>query len=225
MSPKKPVKGTTRANTSTSRDSSHPGNTGNAARQAPDAADSRLRPVSIAGATARKTPRPSTVVITQGASTLADIGAAGSTLDRYLLPRSGHLPPANDDGLLIHRGREYVDTAQGGIVMVSVDSQSGLYRARLAAERHASGPLMLRDTDSGLWHSLNDGDAVASFDPSLQALRTDLDFTDAKPDAEGLFRHDGRLYLSIHNHAYQAMHDCLTWRAMRHLPLSDTLRQ
>lgn len=205
MSPKKPVKGTTRANNPGIHDATQPGGIRNATPQVADATDFHLRPAS--GAAALEATGSSPVVITQATSTFADIRAQRSTLERYLLPHPEHLPPANNDGLRIYRGREYVDTTQGGVVMVSADTQTGLHRARLAAERHASGPSMLRDTDSGLWHSLNDGDAVASFDPSLQALRTDLDFTDAKADADGLFRHDGRLYLSIHNNAYQAMHD------------------
>ncbi|ROO13304.1 hypothetical protein BK673_03995 [Pseudomonas fluorescens] len=105
------------------------------------------------------------------------------------------------------KGRAYVDVAYDGIVMVGVDPQTGLYRARLAVERIASGPLLLRDADSGLWHSLNDGDAVAGFDTHLQTLRTNPDFTGTRADGEGVLRHEGRLYLTIDNHVYQVMHD------------------
>ncbi|QUE93820.1 hypothetical protein KBP52_15720 [Pseudomonas sp. SCA2728.1_7] len=105
------------------------------------------------------------------------------------------------------KGRAYVDVAYDGIVMVGVDPQTGLYRARLAVERIASGPLLLRDADSGLWHSLNDGDAVAGFDTHLQTLRTNPDFTGTRAVGEGVFRHEGRLYLTIDNHVYQVMHD------------------
>lgn len=204
MSPKKPVKGSTKTNSSTRQDASQSGTTRNVTRQVSDTDRAQAAQV---GAAAVEAARPSPVVITQATSALADIGASGSTLERYFLPLPDHLPAAGTEGLRSYRGREYVDMAQGGIVMVSADTQTGLYRARLAAERHASGPTLLRDMGSGLWHSLNDGDPVASFDPTLETLRTDLDFKDAKTDADGLFRHDGRLYLSIHNKVCQAMHD------------------
>ncbi|KHA74054.1 hypothetical protein NZ35_08105 [Pseudomonas chlororaphis] len=117
------------------------------------------------------------------------------------------MPLANPEGLRTYKEREYVDVMYDGIVMVVVDPQTGLYRATLAAERVASGPLLLRDANSGLWHSLNDGDAVSLFDTHLQTLRTNLDFTSVSADGEGIFRHEGRLYLTIHNLVYQVMHD------------------
>jgi hypothetical protein len=99
--------------------------------------------------------------------------------------------------------------ADGGIVQVGKDPLTGLMRARLSSESKPSGPLLLRDPGSGLWHRLED------FEPNtfrlsetrLEPFRTGLDFSHAEPGNDGLHRFDGKLYVVIENHAYQVLHD------------------
>ena len=130
-------------------------------------------------------------------------------LKHYWVSTTAKLPPADSEGFRVYNKRLYVDVPDGGIVLVAVQPDTGLYRARLSSELHPSGPLLLRDVDSGVWHPLNDVDAgnVPPTDASLQPFRTDLDLRTAEPGSDGLFRHDGKLYVIIHNHAYQVMQD------------------
>ncbi|WP_460066929.1 hypothetical protein [Pseudomonas sp. S2_H08] len=211
MSPKQPAKGSIKVKTPTSPDAPQQGNTGRAPRTGPEPSlpvSSATRPGGTHGTASPEVTRPSPVVITHTATASVKTGATGAkSLESYRIPAPDRLPQANTEGLRMYKGREYVDVAHGSIVMVGIDPQTGLYRAQLAAERVATGPLLLRDTDSGLWHSLKDGDAVTLIDPHLQTLRTDLEITRAKADSDGLLRHEGRLYLSLHNHVYQVMHD------------------
>jgi hypothetical protein len=211
MSPKQPAKGSIKVKPPTSPDAPQQGNTGRAPRTGPEPSlpvPSATRPGGTHGTASPEVTRPSPVVITHTATASVKTGATGAkSLESYRIPAPDRLPQANTEGLRLYKGREYVDVAHGSIVMVGVDPQTGLYRAQLAAERVASGPLLLRDADSGLWHSLKDGDAVTLIDTHLQTLRTDLELTRAKADSDGLLRHEGRLYLSLHNHVYQVIHD------------------
>ncbi|MFI8224259.1 hypothetical protein [Pseudomonas sp. NPDC085632] len=211
MAPKKPAKGTTNVDGPSRPDAPLHGNTGQASRTTPDSPLSfglELRPALPHSAAAPGVASPSPVVITHSTVPALEVGSAGPrTLERYWLPAPARLTPANAEGLRVHKGREYVDVANDGIVMIGADEQTGLYRCRFAAEQTASGPLLLRDADSGLWHPLKDGDAVTLSDTHLRTLRTPLDFTGVEADGDGMFRHEGRLYLSIHHDVYQAMHD------------------
>lgn len=131
------------------------------------------------------------------------------SLRRYWISPPAKLPPADSEGIRTYNKRRYVDVPDGGIVPVGVEPDTGLYRARLSSELHPSGPLLLRDVDSGLWHPLNDVDTgnVPLTEASLQPFRTELDFSTVEPGSDGLFRHDGKLYAVIHNHALQVMQD------------------
>lgn len=204
MAPKKTAKSTANVD-SPPRPTLLHGNTGQAPRSTLESSfslGSQTRPVPSHSDAIRA----SSVIIAH--STSIETGTPGpQPLEHYWLAVPDRMPQANLEGVRMYKGREYVDVAYDGIVMVGVDPPTGLYRAQLAAERVASGPLMLRDADSGLWHSLNDGDAVALFDTHLQTLRTNLDFTGLRADGEGILRHEGRLYLTIDNHGYQVMHD------------------
>ncbi|WRH92936.1 hypothetical protein RCC30_02240 [Pseudomonas fluorescens] len=208
MAPKKTVKGTTHADGPSRPDAPLHGHTGQAPRttlKSSFALGSQTRPVPPQHGQPR---RDQTVNRRHRAFDIRKTGTPGpQPLEHYWLAVPDRMPPANPEGLRMLKGRAYVDVAYDGIVMVGVDPQTGLYRARLAVERIASGPLLLRDADSGLWHSLNDGDAVAGFDTHLQTLRTNPDFTGTRAVGEGVFRHEGRLYLTIDNHVYQVMHD------------------
>ncbi|MBN6772860.1 hypothetical protein JRG42_05675 [Pseudomonas granadensis] len=129
-------------------------------------------------------------------------------LEHYRINGARGLPAANTEGLRVHKGRQYVDVVDVGIVQIAKDADTGLYRAHLASESKPSGPVLIRDGDSGFWRA-NDDDVVTA--PltgfSLQAFRTDLDFSTSEPDIDGLFRHDGKRYALIHDHAYQVMLD------------------
>ncbi|WP_239007546.1 hypothetical protein [Pseudomonas granadensis] len=137
------------------------------------------------------------------------LGAAGLPLEHYRVMDAASLPAANLEGFRVHRGRQYVDVVDVGVVHVAKDADTGLYRAHLASESKPSGPVLVRDVDSGLWRP-NDTDEVITAslaDASLRAFRMDLDFSTSEPEIDGLFRHDGKRYVVIHNHAYQALLD------------------
>lgn len=135
--------------------------------------------------------------------------SAQSALERYRISSIAVLPETDADGFRIHKGRRYVDLPDNHITMVAMDADAGLYRAKLASELAPSGPALVRDVDSGLWHPLNEMayTPLPLTDTSLQAFRTDLDFSAAEPGSDGLFRHNGKLYAVVHGHAFQAMHD------------------
>ncbi|QRK84712.1 leucine-rich repeat domain-containing protein [Pseudomonas granadensis] len=130
-------------------------------------------------------------------------------LENYWIKSAAELPKANGEGFRLYRNRQYVDVPDGGVVLVAMEADTGLYRARFASELIPSGPLLLRDTDSGIWHPHNDFNAhtVPLTDASLSSLRTELDFSGVEPGSDGLFRHDGKLYVVIHEHSYQVMQD------------------
>lgn len=211
MAPKKSAKGTTNADSPFRADSPGHGNTGQAPRLTLESSLSlapQTRPLGTHGMPSPELARPSPVVVAHTTTASVEMGVTGpQSLERYQIPAPGRLPQANTEGLRMYKSREYVDVAHGSIVMVGIDPQTGLYRARLAAERVATGPLLLRDSDNGLWQSLKDGDAVTLIDTHLQTLRTNLDITGAKADSDGVLRHEGRLYLPLHDHVYQVMHD------------------
>ncbi|MFI8396281.1 hypothetical protein ACIGEI_15600 [Pseudomonas sp. NPDC078863] len=135
--------------------------------------------------------------------------AAFLPLEHYRVMATASLPAANIEGFRIHKGRQYVDVVDVGIVQIAKDADTGQYRAHLASESKPSGPVLHRDGDSGFWRA-NDNDEVITApltDVGLQAFRTDLDFSTSEPDIDGLFRHDGKRYALIHDHAYQVMLD------------------
>jgi Leucine-rich repeat (LRR) protein len=74
------------------------------------------------------------------------------SLQDYLINPAENLSAANREGLRIHNKRTYVDLVDGGTVLVAVEAKSGLHKARLYTERLPSGPVLLRDTRSGLWY-------------------------------------------------------------------------
>jgi hypothetical protein len=153
------------------------------------------------------TPAPA-VTVHPSTSPAEPLRPADLLLEYYRIMAAPGLPAANTEGLRVHKGRQYVDVVDVGIVRVAKDADTGLYRAHLASESKPSGPVLIRDGDSGFWRA-NDDDVVTAplTGPSLQAFRTDLDFSTSEPDIDGLFRHDGKRYALIHDHAYQVMLD------------------
>jgi hypothetical protein len=135
--------------------------------------------------------------------------AVGLPLEDYRVTAAVALPAANFEGFRVHKGRQYVDVVNVGVVHVAKDADTGQYRAHLTSESKPSGPVLVRDVDSGLWRP-NDADEVITApltDTSLRAFRMDLDFSTSEPDIDGLFHHDGKRYVVIHNHAHQALLD------------------
>lgn len=134
--------------------------------------------------------------------------APSQSLEHYWVPAATGLSDRNADGLRTHKGRQYADVP-GGIVMVSKDAQTGLYRARLPSESSPSGPVLLRDSSAGLWHELEHFEpiGVPLSSTRLEAFRTPLDFSDVQRGSDGLHRLNGKLYAVIDKHSYQVLHD------------------
>ncbi len=79
--------------------------------------------------------------------------ASQPSLDNYVTSARAILPQVNSEGLRVISRRTYADLVNGDLVPVAVDPATGLYRARRPSELLPSGPVMLRDVDSGLWYA------------------------------------------------------------------------
>ena len=158
---------------------------------------------------------PASNVTVHAIASVRDVFAhLGHPLEHYRLTATMGLPDADAEDLRTFKGRHYVEMVDGGFVQVGKDSQSGLWRARLASESTPSGPLMLHDPESGRWHALefSQPSTFALSGARLQAFRTPLDFSTSSPDNDGLHRHDGKLYAVIDDQGYQVLHDpCLLY--------------
>ncbi|MFJ4496700.1 leucine-rich repeat domain-containing protein [Pseudomonas atacamensis] len=75
-----------------------------------------------------------------------------ASLDNYVTNARAILPPVNTDGLRVIGKRIYADLANGDLVPVATDPVTGLYRARRPSELLASGPVLLRNPDTGYWY-------------------------------------------------------------------------
>jgi Leucine-rich repeat (LRR) protein len=92
------------------------------------------------------------VTISESAPPIAAITREQWPLEHYWIATPADLQGPNAEGFRVHRGRRYVDVPNGGTVLVGVDTQTRQYRARLSTDLEALGPVLLRDTESGLWH-------------------------------------------------------------------------
>jgi Leucine-rich repeat (LRR) protein len=130
------------------------------------------------------------------------------SLEHYWVPSAIGLSDSNADGLKTHKGRQYADVP-GGIVLVGRDPETGLYRARLPSESKPSGPVLLRDSSSGVWHELEQFEpiGVPLSATRLEAFRTPLDFSNVERGNDGLHRFNGKLYAVIDSFSYQVLHD------------------
>ncbi|MCP1473961.1 Leucine-rich repeat (LRR) protein [Pseudomonas sp. EB276 TE3739] len=95
-------------------------------------------------------PHPSPAVVVHAAQVDARLPKSLPSLDHYVSAVAS-LPQANSEGLRVFRQRTYAEVSDGRIVLVAIDSETGLFRARLPSELSPSGPVLLRDTGSGLW--------------------------------------------------------------------------
>lgn len=129
-------------------------------------------------------------------------------LEHYWIPATIKLPEADAQGFRTFKNLHYVDVP-GGTVQIGIDPHTGLHRARLKSELLASGPVLARDAETGLWHSRDDLESIIFplTQTRLESLRSRLDFSNVEPDSDGLLRHDNKLYVVIHDHTYQVLHD------------------
>ena len=130
------------------------------------------------------------------------------SLEHYWVPSATGLTDRNADGLRTHKNRQYAEVP-GGIVLVGKDPETGLYRARLPSESRPSGPVLLRDSSSGVWHELEQFEPIGIplSTTRLQSFRTPLDFSGVQRGTDGLHRFNGRLYAVIDDHSYRVLHD------------------
>jgi hypothetical protein len=94
---------------------------------------------------------PAPAVVVHAASVETRPPSPQPSLDHYVTNTLAILPQVNSEGLRVIRQRTYAELSDGRIVLVAVDPGTGLYRARLPSELSPSGPVLLRDTDSGFW--------------------------------------------------------------------------
>ncbi|WP_235375870.1 MULTISPECIES: hypothetical protein [Pseudomonas fluorescens group] len=154
------------------------------------------------------TPAPQ-VNISEIPSTTQNMPATRPSLEEYRIASDVQLPQPDAQGFRWFKGRQFVDMLDGSIFLVGLDSESGLYRARLSSERVPSGPLLLQDPDSRLWYPMLDPESMTFSLSSrrLEDFRTSLDFTDAVADDNGIYAFEGKRYVVIENQAYQVMQD------------------
>lgn len=81
------------------------------------------------------------------------MSAPQQSIDSYITNGRAIRSPVNDEGFRVINGRPYAALSGEGMVLVGVDPDTGLYRARLSSELRPSGPVLLRDTNSGLWYA------------------------------------------------------------------------
>ncbi|WP_223259105.1 leucine-rich repeat domain-containing protein [Pseudomonas moraviensis] len=77
--------------------------------------------------------------------------APGPALDDYVINARAILPEVNSEGLTVFKKRTYAEVADGEFVLVAVDPETGLHRARRPSDL-LPGPVMLRDAASGFWY-------------------------------------------------------------------------
>ncbi|MCF4997321.1 hypothetical protein GIW70_09400 [Pseudomonas syringae] len=77
-------------------------------------------------------------------------------LSHYWITAAVRLPQADAQGFRTYKGRLFADVADGNVVQLAVDSQSSLYRAKLASELQPSGPILEYDAATRLWYPVED---------------------------------------------------------------------
>lgn len=78
------------------------------------------------------------------------------SLQDYLIPPTIVLPAADAQGLRVLKGRQFGDVQGGGTVLIGIDAQTGLYRARLSSEAQPTGPVLAYDPLNNHWYPLQD---------------------------------------------------------------------
>ncbi|WP_435034388.1 leucine-rich repeat domain-containing protein [Pseudomonas neuropathica] len=108
-------------------------------------------PQSLASATDIDVIHPAPAVVVQTAPVEARLPTPQSALDHYVINARAILPEVNNEGLTVFKKRTYAEVANGEFVLVAVDPETGLHRARRPSDL-LHGPVMLRDADSGFWY-------------------------------------------------------------------------
>jgi hypothetical protein len=129
-------------------DTSLPGPSG---RRGVDSGITLDNPQSRASATDIDVIHPAPTVEVQTIPAETRLPASQPSLDHYVVNARAILPEVNSEGLRVFNKRTYADVAGGDLVLVAVDPETGLHRARRTSEL-LLGPVMLRDADSGLWY-------------------------------------------------------------------------
>jgi hypothetical protein len=116
-------------------------------------------------------------------------GSEAASLAHYLIPSPTALPDADAQGFRVFKGRQYVDLQDGGVVLIGVDAETGLYRAKLPSEAHASGPVLAHDAQTNRWYPLQDystdtdgGSAIMPGRSRESSPHSDDDFESALED-------------------------------------------
>ncbi|MFJ5237339.1 hypothetical protein ACIP86_11515 [Pseudomonas neuropathica] len=82
--------------------------------------------------------------------------AEAPSLQHYLIASTIDLPDANTQGFRVFKRRLYADVQGGGTVLLGIDAETGLHRARLASELQPSGPALAYDPLNNHWYPLPD---------------------------------------------------------------------
>jgi hypothetical protein len=75
------------------------------------------------------------------------------SLQHYLIATTIDLPDPNTQGFRVFKRRLYADVQGGGTVLIGIDAESGLHRARLSSELRPSGPVLVYDPQNKHWYS------------------------------------------------------------------------
>lgn len=138
---------------STDADNAQPGLSGRRNVDTGMAHDPLLPQARPSGASSLDDVRAVAAVVVHATSAEVHRPAPLPSLDDYATNARAILPQINDDGLRVISRRTYVDLANGDLVLVAADPATGLYRARRPSELLPSGPVLLRNTESGLWYA------------------------------------------------------------------------
>lgn len=172
--------------------------------------DPKLRSTRPGDDTGPDTILPESSIEVRPASNVAAISAVmHRSLETYRITSAAELPAPDVEGLRIYKNRRYVDVPGSGLVLVAVDPDTGWYRARHPGELLPSGPWMLRDSETGIWHPHSDFSTRTNplTAKSLDGFHAGLDVSGAQSGSDGVIHHDGKLYVVIHEEAYQVMQD------------------
>lgn len=84
--------------------------------------------------------------------------SAKNSLENYWIPTPVSLDEAGAQGIMFFKQRQYVAVADGRLVQVIRDAESGLFRVTHASELYPSGPLLRPDGEGRFWLPLEYGD-------------------------------------------------------------------
>lgn len=133
-------------------DTSLPGASGRRGADSGNSVDNSHSRAGSSGDTSADAIQPAPVVVVHAILEGARPPATPPSLDNYVTNARAILPQINSEGLRVISRRTYADLSDGDLVLVAVDSATGLYRARRPSELLPSGPVLLRNSESGLWY-------------------------------------------------------------------------